>query len=189
LLANLIEGDPGARRRYSDRRVVVTSCAEDGAERARVAELIAAVAARKGERVLFVDADVAGERQTASPGFRDVLRGECAVNSAAYRSADGQYLRMDKGRGGSEARREPRGDNGYDALTRAFRFFDLIVIDAGDLTDNYLAGPLTADADELLLIARLSDTPQITLAAVAEAVALMGSPVTGVLLVDRYLEA
>ena len=87
LLAKLLNCEVGGdRRRYSARTVIVTSSATDGPERSRIAELIAAVAARNGERVLLIDADVADEKETSFPGFLDLLRNDCMVDSVMHSS-------------------------------------------------------------------------------------------------------
>jgi uncharacterized protein involved in exopolysaccharide biosynthesis/Mrp family chromosome partitioning ATPase len=189
LLAKLLNGDVGDRRRYAARSLIVTSSATDGPERSRVAELIAAVAARNGERVLLIDADVGGENETAFPGFLDLLRHDCMIDSVMHSSGTSEYLRIDKGRRDSEQRDIPRREIDETQFARAFRYFDLTVIDAGALTDNYKVGPLVADADEVLLVAELFMTPQSAVVAEAEVAALMGRPLTSVVLVDKTLRA
>jgi uncharacterized protein involved in exopolysaccharide biosynthesis/Mrp family chromosome partitioning ATPase len=189
LLAKLLNGDVGDRRRYAARSLIVTSSATDGPERSRVAELIAAVAARNGERVLLIDADVGGEKETAFPGFQDLLRHDCMIDSVMHSSGTSEYLRIDKGRRDSEQRDIPRREIDETQFARAFRYFDLTVIDAGALTDNYKVGPLVADADEVLLVAELFMTPQSAVVAEAEVAALMGRPLTSVVLVDKTLRA
>jgi uncharacterized protein involved in exopolysaccharide biosynthesis len=189
LLAKLLNGDVGDRRRYAARSLIVTSSATDGPERSRVAELIAAVAARNGERVLLIDADVGGEKETAFPGFLDLLRHDCMIDSVMHSSGTSEYLRIDKGRRDSEQRDIPRREIDETQFARAFRYFDLTVIDAGALTDNYKVGPLVADADEVLLVAELFMTPQSAVVAEAEVAALMGRPLTSVVLVDKTLRA
>jgi len=187
MLASLMDSEPGAHERYAARCLVVTSAPNDAAERARVAEMIAAVAARNGEHVLFVDADVANEKQTASRGFLDLLRGECTINAVTRPSENGPYSCVDKGRPGSSSRQGSRRENDGWQFTRALRFFDLTVIDAGALTENYLAASIVTEADEILLVAELYATPQSAVLAAAEACALVGAPLTSVMLVDRSL--
>jgi uncharacterized protein involved in exopolysaccharide biosynthesis len=186
-LAKLLNDEVGDRRRYAARSVIVTSSATDGPERSRVAELIAAVAARNGERVLLIDADVADEKETAFPGFLDLLRNDCMIDSVMHSSDATDYLRIDKGRRDSDQRDSPRREIDETQIAGAFRYFDLSVIDAGALTGNYKVGPLVADADEVLLVAELFMTPQSAVVAEAEVAALMGRPVTSIVLVDRTL--
>jgi Mrp family chromosome partitioning ATPase len=189
LLAKLLNGEAGDRRRYAARSVVVTSSAADGPERSRVAELIAAVAARNGERVLLIDADVADEKETELPGFLDLLRNDCAINTVMHSSGTNDYLRIDKGRRDSEQRDSPRRESDETQFAGAFRYFDLTVIDAGALTDNYRVGPLVAGAEEVLLVAELFGTLQSAVVAEAEVAALMGTALTSVVLVDKTLRA
>ena len=189
LLAKLLNGEVGDRRCYAARSVIVTSSATDGPERARVAELIAAVAARNGERVLLIDADVADDKETAFPGFLDLLRNDCMIDSVMHSSDATNYLRIDKGRRDSDQRDSPRREIDETQIAGAFRYFDLSVIDAGALTGNYKVGPLVADADEVLLVAELFMTPQSAVVAEAEVAALMGTPVTSVVLVDKTLRS
>jgi uncharacterized protein involved in exopolysaccharide biosynthesis len=189
LLAKLLNGDVGDRRHYAARSLIVTSSSTDGPERSRVAELIAAVAARNGERVLLIDADVAGEKETAFPGFLDLLRHDCMIDSVMHSSGTSDYLQIDKGRRDSGQRDIPRRDIDETQFARAFRYFDLTIIDAGALTDNYKVGPLVADADEVLLVAELFMTPQSAVVAEAEVAALMGTPLTSVMLIDKTLLA
>ena len=186
-LAKLLNDEVGDRRRYAARSVIVTSSATDGPERSRVAELIAAVAARNGERVLLIDADVADEKETAFPGFLDLLRNDCMIESVMHSSDMTNYLRIDKGRRDSDQRGNPQREIDETQIAGAFRYFDLSVIDAGALTGNYKVGPLVADADEILLVAELFVTPQSAVVAEAEVAALMGRPVTSVVLVDKTL--
>jgi Mrp family chromosome partitioning ATPase len=169
--------------------VIVTSSATDGPERSRVAELIAAVAARNGERVLLIDADVADEKETAFPGFLDLLRNDCMIESVMHSSDMTNYLRIDKGRRDSDQRGNPQREINETQIAGAFRYFDLTVIDAGALTDNYRVGPLVADADEVLLVAELFMTLQSAVVAEAEVAALMGTPLTSVVLVDKTLRS
>ena len=189
LLAKLLNGELGRERRYAARSLIVTSSAEDGAERSRIAELIATVAARNGEHVLLIDADVADEKETAFPGFLDLLCCDCMINSVIHSGETSEYLRIDKGRRDSDTREGPRRELDVSQFTRTFGFFDLTVIDAGALTDNYKVGPLVADADEVLLVAELFVTPQSAVVAVAEVAELMGTPLTSVVLVDKALSA
>jgi uncharacterized protein involved in exopolysaccharide biosynthesis/Mrp family chromosome partitioning ATPase len=188
-LAKLLNGEVGERRRYAARSVIVTSSATDGPERSRVAELIAAVAARNGERVLLIDADVADEKETPFPGFLDLLRNDCLIDSVMHSDGTTDYLRIDKGRRDSDPRDGPRRETDETQFAGAFRHFDLTVIDAGDLTANYRVGPLVADANEVLLVAELFMTPQSAVVAEAEVAALMGTPLTSVVLVDKTLRA
>jgi hypothetical protein len=188
-LAKLLHDEDGDRRCYAARSLIVTSSATDGPERSRVAELIAAVAARNGERVLLIDADVADQKQTAFPGFLDLLRNDCMIDSVMHSSGPTNYLRIDKGRGDSDKRDSPRREIDETQIAEAFRYFDLTVIDAGALTGNYKVGPLVAGADEVLLVAELFVTPQSAVVAEAEVAALMGMQLTSVVLVDNTLRS
>jgi uncharacterized protein involved in exopolysaccharide biosynthesis len=188
-LAKLLNGEVGERRHYAARSVIVTSSAADGSQRSRVAELIAAVAARNGERVLLIDADVANGKETTFPGFLDLLRNDCMIDSVMYSDGTSDYLRIDKGRRDSDQRDSPRRETDETQFAGALRHFDFTVIDAGALTDNYKVGPLVAHADEVLLVAELFMTAQSAVVAEAEVAALMGTPLTSVVLVDKTLWA
>jgi hypothetical protein len=111
------------------------------------------------------------------------------IDSVIHSSGTSDYLSIDKGRRDSDQRDSPRREIDETQFARAFRYFDLTVIDAGALTDNYKVGPLVADADEVLLVAELFMTPQSAVVAEAEVAALMGTPLTSVVLVDKTLRA
>jgi hypothetical protein len=139
--------------------------------------------------VLLIDADVADEKETAFPGFLDLLRNDCMIDSVMHSSGTSQFLRIDKGRRDSDQRDSPRSEIDETQFAGVFRYFDLTVIDAGALTDNYRVGPLVADADEVLLVAELFMTLQSAVVAEAEVAALMGTPLTSVVLVDKTLRS
>lgn len=184
-------GEADAGRRYAARSLVVTSAAADGAERARIARLIATAAARRGDHVLFVDA--AGH-ESRSRGFLDLMRGECTYNSVMKPSEGGEYQVIAKGRAASAPRdsdrpREARIDAAGWQFTRAFRYFDLTVIDAGGFSDHFDLAPALSEIDDVLLVAEMGVTPHKALADLVEAGQLMGKAPTCALLVDKSLRA
>ena len=187
LLTRLMEWEPRGGRGASARKLIVTSTDADAEERFRAAERIAAVAARNGDNVLLVDADVADGKQGDSSGFLDLLRGDCKVDAVARASATGDYWRI--GKGLSSSRSGPRGrpDETSGKFAWARQFFDLIIFDVGALSTNYSAASLVSDADEIVFVAERSKTPQSAVLAEAEVAALMGSPLTSVVLVDKSL--
>jgi uncharacterized protein involved in exopolysaccharide biosynthesis len=177
------------RGRHAGRCLVVTSTLDDEAQRRRVAKLIADVAARNGDDVLLVDADVANGKEGRLRGFLDLLRGDCPPEDVLRVLRGRDYALIGKGRQGESTGRGGQRNAAAASITRLRRNFDLTVVDAGAPTENYLAAPVLGEADEVLMISEMASTRQKDAAAEAAAIKLIGVSVTGVLLVDKAIRA
>ena len=188
-LRRIFSANPPPPDRAYVRSLLVTSAVGDADERVRVARLVADVAARLGERVLMVDADLAGNQESQSAGLLDVLRGERAFDSVLYFEPGTNAALVAKGR--RQAASSDRG--GYvfarRMLIEARHQFDLVVVNGGAAVENFKAAPLAAAADEVLMVARRNVTPRREVEAATEALSVMGCCVTAVLLVDSMAEA
>ena len=182
-LRRIFGAAPPQDRAYG-RSVVVTSGIGDAAERERIARLLAEVAAGFGERVLLVDADLAGNQQSPAAGLLDVLRGERVFDSCAVFRARWQGGFCGEGTPRSTA--SGRGEQVFARrmLVDARHQFDFVVVNGGAVVENLKAAPLAAAADEVLMVARLNVTPARELVAATEALSVIGCLVTAVLLVD-----
>lgn len=165
--------------------ILVTSPPEDGAQRNRIARLLANAAAARGSRVLFVDTNAGNGQKDPQPGILDVLRGEYAFE-AISRYAPGSNVAL-LGRGRPKAVfQEAHGVYfAQHMLTQASRSFELVVVDGGALAENLNASPLVAMVDEIVLVARLNATPMRDVTATVQAISVMGRVPTGALLVDE----
>ena len=165
--------------------ILVTSPPEDGAQRNRIARLLANAAAARGSRVLFVDTNASNGQKDPQPGILDVLRGEYAFE-AISRYAPGSNVAL-LGRGRPKAVfQEAHGVYfAQHMLTQASRSFELVVVDGGALAENLNASPLVAMVDEIVLVARLNATPMRDVTATVQAISVMGRVPTGALLVDE----
>jgi len=165
--------------------ILVTSPAEDGLQRNRIARLIANAAASRGSRVLFIDTNASHGQKDPQPGILDVLRGEYAFE-AVSRYAPGTNVAL-LGRGRSKAVfQEAHGVYfAQHMLAQASRSFELVVVDGGALAENLNASPLVAMVDEIVLVARLNATPMRDVATTLQAISVMGRVPTGALLVDE----
>ena len=188
-LRRIFSADPPPPDRAYVRSVLVTSGIEDADERERVARLLADVAAGRGERVLMVDADLAGNQESQSAGLLDVLRGERAFDSVLYFEPGRNAAFLGKGR--RQATSSDRG--GYvfarRMLVEARHQFDLVVVNGGAAVENLKVAPLAAAADEVLMVVQRNVTRRREVEVAMEALAVMGCRVTAVLLVDSTAEA
>jgi uncharacterized protein involved in exopolysaccharide biosynthesis/Mrp family chromosome partitioning ATPase len=183
-LRRLFDAGVRPQERAFVRSVLVTSGRTDAAERDRVAHLLAAVAAKLGERVLLVDADLAGNQQSPAAGLMDVLRGERSFESVVYFEAAGEVAFVPKGRRQSTAKGAVEEVFARRMLIEARRQFDLVVINGGAAAENLVAAPLVAAVDEVLMIATLNATPVQDVMTATQALSIMGCSATAVLLVD-----
>jgi Mrp family chromosome partitioning ATPase len=163
--------------------VLLCSAARDAAARGQVATELAATAASRGDRVLMIDADLMHGAAQAPVGLIDVLSGDSRLSNAVQ-DCYGDKIRY-MAMGGDRAVLKER-----DALHHTERLwsdaadtFDLVVVDAGDLTGNLRAAALVATAGDILLVARLRVTPLEAIRAQATAAGVMGRRFTGALLV------
>ncbi|KTQ96074.1 hypothetical protein NS226_08430 [Aureimonas ureilytica] len=172
------------RERRSPVSVVLLCSAEaDARARGRVASELAATAASRGERVLLIDADLMHSRAQGPAGLIDVLSGESRLSNAVQDCYDDQVRFM--AIGGDRAVLKER-----DALRFTERLwmdaadsFDIVVVDAGDLTTNLRASALVATAEDILVVARLRSTPLEAIRAQTTAAGVMGRDLSGALVI------
>ncbi len=189
VLRRLFDMDSGSRDPNVVRSVLLTSSPEDGAERNRAAQLLAAAAALRGERVLLIDANVAHDQETSVAGLLEVLRGERSFESVLHFQAGARWAIMGKGRQKASFHESAGRSFAKRMLVEARRQFDLVVVNGGAVAENLKAAPLVASVQDLLLVARLTATPERDLAATAQVLNVMGRSVTAVLLVDPAARA
>ncbi len=183
-LRRMFGAEPPSQDRADARSVLVTSGAGDVAERDRIARLLAEVAASLGQRVLMVDADLAGNQQSPAAGLLDVLRGERAFESVLSFGPGGKVAFVAKGRRQSTSSGRVGQVFARRMLADARHRFDLVVVNGGAAVENPKVAPLAAAADEVLMVAKLNVTPAREVVAATEALSVMGCLVTAVLLVD-----
>lgn len=188
-LRRIFSANPPPPDRAYVRSLLVTSGVGDADERGRVARLLAEVAARLGERVLMVDADLAGNQESPAAGLQDVLRGERAFDSVLYFEPGTNAAFVAKGR--RQASGSDRGGHVFARrmLVEARHQFDLVVVNGGAAVENLKVAPLAAAADEVLMVAQRNVTSRRELEAATEALSVMGCSVTAVLLIDSIPEA
>ncbi|RUZ53019.1 tyrosine-protein kinase family protein, partial [Mesorhizobium sp. M7A.F.Ca.US.007.01.1.1] len=166
--------------------ILVTSSPGEGAQRSRVARLLANAAASRGSRVLFIDANAGGGGQKdPQPGILDVLRGEYAFEAVSHYAAGSNVAVLGRGRSKAVFQEAHGIYFAQQMLARASRSFELVVIDGGALADNLNASPLVAMADEIVLVATLNATPMRDVTTTSQAVSVMGRLPTAALLVDE----
>ncbi|RVB42661.1 lipopolysaccharide biosynthesis protein, partial [Mesorhizobium sp. M7A.F.Ca.CA.004.05.1.1] len=166
--------------------ILVTSSPGEGAQRSRVARLLANAAASRGSRVLFIDANAGGgDQKDPQPGILDVLRGEYAFEAVSHYAAGSNVAVLGRGRSKAVFQEAHGIYFAQQMLARASRSFELVVIDGGALADNLNASPLVAMADEIVLVATLNATPMRDVTTTAQAVSVMGRLPTAALLVDE----
>ncbi|WP_136621909.1 MULTISPECIES: GumC family protein [Mesorhizobium] len=165
--------------------ILVTSSPGEGAQRSRVARLLANAAASRGSRVLFIDANGGGSQKDPQPGILDVLRGEYAFEAVSHYAAGSNVALLGRGRSKAVFQEAHGIYFAQHMLAQASRSFELVVIDGGALADNLNASPLVAMVDEIVLVATLNATPMRDVTATSQAVSVMGRLPTGALLVDE----
>lgn len=165
--------------------ILVTSSPGEGAQRSRVARLLANTAASRGSRVLFIDANGGGSQKDPQPGILDVLRGEYAFEAVSHYAAGSNVALLGRGRSKAVFQEAHGIYFAQHMLAQASRSFELVVIDGGALADNLNASPLVAMADEIVLVATLNATPMRDVTATSQAVSVMGRLPTGAMLVDE----
>ena len=182
LLANLFrrKADPG---RYDAKCLLLTSAAADSAERAQVARALAAAAVRLGKQVLLIEGED-DERQ----GLAQLLSGE-RTHRALAESTPAGYLRIGKGLPPQQNRSSPTKESDGSPFERTLRSFDLTIVDAAPLSQNFVAANVAAEADAILLVVRLGETSHAAVAGEAESAAAAGGRVGGIVLIDPALRA
>ncbi|GJE19050.1 GumC family protein [Methylobacterium marchantiae] len=171
--------------------VLVTSAASDSADRRSAIHLLAAVATARGERVLFVEADLdaAPQAGTTGPGLIEVLSGEAGMATAAKADSESGAARIGIGDTAKASREALSRRNIEQFLAAAKSSFDLILVDGGVLTGNLRIGPLASASDRLLIVAKNGATRQRDLLDLLDISEVLGRPVSGSLFVDRHAAA
>ncbi len=164
------------------RCLFLTSAPSAAAVRARVAERIAALAARDGREVLLIDGNLADDVGSERVGLLDLLRGEQSIADLAYREADEPFARLARG-GADPLDWAPRPGADAFRLRRVRRCYDLVVIDGGSMSDNLRLAPLASQADRRLLVAEIG-SPRADLEKEAEAALGVNAKYDAVALVD-----
>jgi uncharacterized protein involved in exopolysaccharide biosynthesis len=149
--------------------------------RARLAERIAALAARDGREALLIDGDFTAAADDR-PGLLDLFRGELSVADLAYREEGERFARLAKGVGDPFVAPPHEGADAF-RLRRVRRCYDLVVIDAGAFADNHRLAPLAAGADFVVAVALVGE-PQAGLADEADSAEAAGGRIDGFALVD-----
>ena len=160
----------------------VASTPAAGPHRVRLAERIAALAARDGRQTLLIDADLGDGSSSERKGLIEMLGGDYAVTDLAYREKGERFARLARGAGDPYAH-DPKGATDAFRLRRMRRAYDLVVLDAGAFSDNPRIGPLAAQATSTLLVAVLGE-PQAELAREAETADGCGARFDAVALID-----
>ncbi|WP_019906653.1 exopolysaccharide transport family protein [Methylobacterium sp. 77] len=171
--------------------VLVTSAASDTTDRRSAIHLLAAVATARGERVLFVEADLdaAPDVGASGPGLIEVLRGEAKMAVAAKADSESGAARIGIGDTAKASREALSRRNVEQFLTAAKSSFDLILVDGGVLTGNLRIGPLASASDRLLVLAKNGATRQRDLLDLLDISEVLGRPISGSLFVDRHAAA
>jgi uncharacterized protein involved in exopolysaccharide biosynthesis/Mrp family chromosome partitioning ATPase len=132
--------------------VFLASSLAASAARRLFAERLAAFAAREGYETVLIDADLANEAASESPGLRDLLRGDESIADLADREEGEQFVRLDKGPLDPQTGRRRESNDGF-RLRRVRRCYDLVVIDMGAMSENGRLAPLASQADLRLFVA------------------------------------
>ncbi len=165
------------------RCLYLTSAPASAAERARLAERIAALAALGKREILLIDGDLCEDVASDRPGLTELLRGEHSIADLAYREPGERFVRLAMG-GPDPADWTAREGTDAFRLRRVRRCYDLVVIDGGAMSANHRLAPLAAQADFILLVAAMGQ-PQAEIVGETEAAAAAGAAFDGVALVDR----
>ncbi len=178
-LVNLL-GRSGRRRQPDS--IVLVSAERDAEARVRAAQLLAGAASERGDHVLFIDAARAAQTE-GQPGLLNVLAGDCYISEAIDHDPVSEIAYMELGQRTGPSRGLPRGA-ALRFLDDAGRRFDLVVVDAGDITRNAAIGSLMGAADHVVFLAKLTETLQSDAIRCAEAAAVMGSGISAAILFE-----
>jgi Mrp family chromosome partitioning ATPase len=182
---------PGSTTARPDavRSILITSSDKDGALRNRCARIFALVAADRGDRVLFADADISATENSAPQGLFDVLGGEGSLDRMVQSEPGSGVSVMAAGRPRESARDDAGKALARRMLADARRSYDLLVVDGGAIAENPRIAPLASCVDAVILVVQLGATSQRDLVASREAAARMGAAITSIILIDRTLAA
>ncbi len=169
------------RRRPPD-SIVLVSTERDADARAMALRLLAGAAVGRGDNVLVVESTRA-ERTEGRPGLLDVLSGDYHLHEAATYDPASDIAYMGLGERAGGTRGLPRGA-AERFLEDAARDFDLILVDAGDITRNVAIGSLLGAVDHVVFLAKLTGTLQSEAARCAEVASVMGCDVTATILFE-----
>ncbi len=193
-LRRMLDLHESAEEQVAVQTLVITSGAGDLSSRRRVCTLFAAAAARRGDRVLLVEAGQIGTVFSQEPGLMDVLRGDQKLAAAVQRPASSGPARLGPGRASQQdgttlqdlslGRRGQRENAAWRMLVEARNLFDLVIIDGGVLTDNLAVAPLLSAANEVVFVAHLARTTLHDLRVLADAAMIMGHPLSAAVLID-----
>jgi len=161
-LRRLFDVNAGESEMGAMRSLLLTSGASDLKVRRDVCALFELAARRRGERVVLIDADAARCDQGTAIRVVDVLRGHL-----------------------------PHEELHQDALVRVTNQapdlderFDLLIIDGGVLSENLSIEPLLGAVDQVIMVGQIALTSQVDVASTADAAAIMGRPISAVILID-----
>jgi uncharacterized protein involved in exopolysaccharide biosynthesis len=150
-----------------------------------LAQRLAALAAREGFETLLIDADFAADAASERAGLRELLRGDQSVADLAYREKGEGFSRLAKGALETGGFRRREGADGF-RLRRVRRHYDLVVIDAGAMSENARLAPLAAQADLTLLVA-MTGEPLADVQGEADAASSAGARFDAAALVEAAL--
>jgi uncharacterized protein involved in exopolysaccharide biosynthesis/Mrp family chromosome partitioning ATPase len=177
--------DPASRDLGGMRSLLVNSGTQDADVRREVCNLFASTAAMRGDKVLLVDADVAGGQPGAAAGLLDVLHGEHALSSLVDVAPVTGVALLGKGRDQrSSVLRNQGWSDVMRMLSQARQHFDLVIIDGGVLAENLQIAPLLSVADTALLVGQLGKTTQNDVNRAVDAAMVMGRRISAVVLID-----
>ncbi|MDE3177534.1 MAG: lipopolysaccharide biosynthesis protein [Pseudomonadota bacterium] len=182
LLRALSDGEAGGGP-VIGRCLYLTSAPAAAAERARLAERIAALAGAGKREILLIDGDLRDDAGSDRAGLTELLRGEQSIADLAYREPGERFVRLANG-GQDPVDWSARAGTDAFRLRRVRRCYDLVVIDGGAMSDNHRLAPLAAQADFVLLVAAIGQQ-QAEIAGEIDAAAAAGADFDGVALVDR----
>jgi uncharacterized protein involved in exopolysaccharide biosynthesis/Mrp family chromosome partitioning ATPase len=160
----------------------VVSAASAAAFRRALAERLAASAARAGRQTLLIEGDLAASASSDGVGFADVLRGEISVADAAHRREGEGFQRLARGSVDAHEAASAVNNDAF-RMKRIRRGYDLVVLDAGAMSENDRLTALAEEADLRVLVAALG-APQSEIEAEARAAELAGAAIDAVVLIE-----
>ena len=171
-------------RTAGTRSVMVTAAPSDRGLRGDVIDLLAAVAASCGDRVLVLDADLEAH-DSAQDGLVEVLRGRRTLAGVTEVCPDTGARWIGLGRD-TGALRDAFTRSNVTRLMASLSDYDLVLVDGGSLARDLAAGALARGVDHLVAVAAEGRTSQADLAALGNLTSVIGRPIAGALLVtDR----